>query len=160
MIPTGHTRPTTQRPRSTQRTQGTLFSAGAAISVLATFIAFVAALQAQAPSKTKTHVETLASPRLEGRLAGSNGEKLASDYIASELQKTGAKPLPGTTDLRLPFEFTAGTRDGGSSLSIRENTTGLTCGSVAAAAAAPAPNDACVRGHAPARQSRRVLANR
>jgi Zn-dependent M28 family amino/carboxypeptidase len=59
-------------------------------------------------------VETLASPRLEGRLAGSNGEKLASDFLVSELQKIGAKPLPGQKDFRLPFAFTAGTKDGGS----------------------------------------------
>src|SRR5262245_52297311 len=70
-----------------------------------------------AQSKTRAHVETLASPRLEGRLAGSNGEQLASDYLVSELQKIGAKPLPGQRDYRLEFEFTAGTRDGGSRIS-------------------------------------------
>src|SRR5439155_15671097 len=71
-----------------------------------------------AQSKTRAHVETLASPRLEGRLAGSNGEKLAGDYLAAELQKIGAKPLPGRSDFRLPFEFTAGTRDAGSTIAI------------------------------------------
>ena len=70
-------------------------------------------------SRTRTHVETLASPRLEGRLAGSNGEKLASDYIVAELQRIGAKPLPGQRDYRLPFDFTAGTRDGGSRISVK-----------------------------------------
>ena len=69
---------------------------------------------AQTPRRPAPHVETLASPRLEGRLAGSNGERLASDYLVAELQKIGAKPLPGQKDFRLPFEFTAGTRDGGS----------------------------------------------
>ena len=115
MIPTGHTRPGTQRAPRAQRT---IFSAGPVISAIAAFIVIAVTLHAQAPSKTRTHVETLASPRLEGRLAGSNGEKLASDYIASELQKIGAKPLPGKTDLQLPFEFTAGTKDGGSTISI------------------------------------------
>jgi hypothetical protein len=52
-------------------------------------------------------------------LAGSSGERLASDYLAGALQKIGAKPLPGKTDVRVPFEFTAGTRDGGSSIAIR-----------------------------------------
>lgn len=75
-----------------------------------------AALHAQ--TKTKAHVQTLASAQLEGRLAGSNGEKLASDYIVGELKKLGAKPLPGRTDYLLPFEFTAGTRDGGSSVTV------------------------------------------
>ena len=69
-------------------------------------------------SKTRAHVETLASPRLEGRLAGSNGEKLASDYIAAELKKIGARPLPGQKDFLEPFEFTAGTKDGGSRVTI------------------------------------------
>ncbi|MGH9144012.1 MAG: M20/M25/M40 family metallo-hydrolase, partial [Vicinamibacterales bacterium] len=70
-------------------------------------------------SKTRVHVETLASPRLEGRLAGSNGERLASEYIVSELQKIGARPLPGQKDFLLPFDFTAGTKDGGSTVAIR-----------------------------------------
>jgi hypothetical protein len=71
-----------------------------------------------AQSKTKAHVEALASPRLEGRLAGSNGETLASDYIVSELKKIGAKPLPGRGDFLMPFQFTAGTRDGGSKITV------------------------------------------
>ena len=33
---------------------------------------------------------------------------------SAQLQRIGAKPLPGATDFLLPFEFTAGTRDGGS----------------------------------------------
>src|SRR6187402_1453140 len=73
-----------------------------------------------APSRTRSHVETLASERLEGRLAGTNGERLAAEYLVSQLQRIGARPLPGAADFRLPFEFTAGTKDGGSSL-------GLTC---------------------------------
>jgi Zn-dependent M28 family amino/carboxypeptidase len=80
-------------------------------------VVLAAELFAQA-SKTRPHVETLASARLEGRLAGSNGERLASDYLVSELQKIGARPLPGQKDFRLPFEFTAGTRDGGSTLKV------------------------------------------
>jgi len=75
-------------------------------------------LQYGTPSKTRAHVETLASARLEGRLAGSKGEALAADYLVSELEKMGAKPLPGRNDFRLPFEFTAGTRDGGSRMTI------------------------------------------
>ena len=37
---------------------------------------------------------------LEGRLTGSTGERLAGDYIVVELQRIGAKPLPGQTDFR------------------------------------------------------------
>ena len=50
-------------------------------------------------SKTRAHVEALASPRLEGRLAGSNGEKLASDYIVAELKKIGAQAAAGPDGL-------------------------------------------------------------
>lgn len=69
-------------------------------------------------SATRAHVEQLASEKLEGRQAGSTGERLAAEYIAHELARMGAKPLPGRADLFLPFEFTAGTRDGGSTLQI------------------------------------------
>ena len=69
-------------------------------------------------SRTKAHVEALASDRLEGRLTGSAGERLAADYLISQLQRIGAKPLPGATEFRLPFEFTAGMRDGGTTLSL------------------------------------------
>jgi len=75
---------------------------------------------AQQPStRTRVRVETLASDKFEGRLAGSNGERLAADYIASQLQSFGARPLPGRGDFFMPFEFTAGTRDGGSSIDVR-----------------------------------------
>ena len=51
-------------------------------------------------------------------MTGSAGERLAGDYIVSELQRMGAKPLPGQSDFRLPFDFTAGTSDAGSSLVV------------------------------------------
>ena len=42
----------------------------------------------------------LASEKLDGRLTGSAGERLAADYIVSQLQRIGAKPLPGLADYR------------------------------------------------------------
>jgi len=63
-------------------------------------------------------VQTLASDQLDGRLTGSAGERLAGDYIVSQLEKIGAKPVPGQTDYRVPFEFTAGSRDGGSEIGL------------------------------------------
>ncbi len=72
-------------------------------------------------SRTKTHVETLASDKFEGRLTGSPGEKLAADYIISELKRIGAKPLPGMTDFRMPFTFTAGSKDGGTTLTVTKD---------------------------------------
>jgi len=103
----------TQNTRNTQRLFFSAISASAALIVV--LAVALPGLDAQA-SKTRAHVEALASPRLEGRLAGTNGERLASDYLAGELQKIGAKPLPGQQDFRLPFEFTAGTKDGGSTV--------------------------------------------
>jgi hypothetical protein len=70
----------------------------------------------------KTHVQTLASDKFEGRLTGSNGEKLAADYVIAELKRIGAKPLPGMTDFRMPFTFTAGSKDGGSKITIADKT--------------------------------------
>ncbi len=55
---------------------------------------------------------------MEGRLTGSAGEKLAADYLIAELKKMGARPLPGSTDFRMPFTFTAGSKDGGSKMSV------------------------------------------
>jgi len=74
--------------------------------------------QVRTASKTRAHVEMLASPQLGGRLTGSAGERLASDYIVSELKKMGARPLPGQADFLIPFDFTAGTRDGGTTVAV------------------------------------------
>ncbi len=70
-------------------------------------------------SSTRAHVELLASGKLEGRLAGSPGEKLAAEYLVKELQRMGAKPLPGQADYRLPFSFTAGSKDAGSTITVQ-----------------------------------------
>src|SRR3954469_16749017 len=81
-------------------------------------LALATSLHAQAPvataSHTKEYVTTLASDQFEGRLSGTAGEQRASDYIVSQLQRIGAKPLPGQSGFTVPFDFTAGTRDGGS----------------------------------------------
>ena len=79
----------------------------------------VGAQQTAVASRTRAAVEFLASDRLEGRDTGSPGERLAGDYIAMQLARAGAKPLPGQRDMFMPFDFTAGTRDGGSTLTIR-----------------------------------------
>jgi hypothetical protein len=76
--------------------------------------------QTAAASRARAHVEFLASEKLEGREAGSPGERLAADYLAAQLARIGARPLPGRADMFLPFEFTAGSRDGGSRITIRQ----------------------------------------
>ena len=82
-----------------------------------------AGLSAQAPatstaSTTRPYVETLASEKFGGREAGSAGEQQAADYIAAQLARVGARPLPGRSDMFLSFEFTAGSRDGGSQVTV------------------------------------------
>jgi hypothetical protein len=76
------------------------------------------ALGQEAAPRTKAHVMTLASGADEGRMTGSEGERRAADYIVAQLRRIGARPLSGNDDYRLAFQFTAGARDGGSSLAI------------------------------------------
>jgi hypothetical protein len=86
--------------------------------VAAVLLAGAPAIVGQQASSTRRHVETLASAALEGRLTGSAGERLAADYLVGELKFLGVRPLPGAADLRVGFDFTAGTRDGGSVLTV------------------------------------------
>jgi len=71
---------------------------------------------------TRPFVETLASEKLGGREAGSADERAAGDYLAAQLARLGAKPLPGRADMFQTFEFTAGSRDGGSRVSVTSGT--------------------------------------
>jgi hypothetical protein len=66
----------------------------------------------------KTHVTRLASEEMEGRLTGTDGGRRASDYIIGELERMGLRPLPGRDSFRVPFGFTAGVNDQGSTLSV------------------------------------------
>jgi hypothetical protein len=91
------------------------------VGLLLSVPASLGAQQAAVAARTRAAVEFLASDRLEGRDTGSPGERLAGDYIAMQLARAGAKPLPGHRDMFMPFEFTAGTRDGGSTLTISGN---------------------------------------
>jgi peptidase M28-like protein/PDZ domain-containing protein len=93
-----------------------------AVAAVVALSAAAALSQSAATSTTRTYVETLASERFAGREAGSAGERLAGDYLASQLTRLGAKPLPGRNSLFLPFEFTAGSRDGGSRVTIGSST--------------------------------------
>jgi hypothetical protein len=95
--------------------------AALAIAALGAPQAIVAAGPA-APS-TRAHVTALAASELSGRLTGSEGERRAGDYIIARLKAMGAVPIPGR-DYRHAFEFTAGARDGGSSLAVTSSRPG------------------------------------
>jgi hypothetical protein len=89
----------------------------------AAVIATVALWSPSAPAQNRSsaardHVQTLASSAFEGREAGTAGERRAGDYIANQLARIGARPLPGRTSMFAPFAFTAGSRDGGSRVTV------------------------------------------
>lgn len=62
-----------------------------ALGVAMTLVAVAQALHISA-DKMRAHVKYLAGDELEGRGVGTRGEKLATDYIASQLQANGLKP--------------------------------------------------------------------
>jgi hypothetical protein len=90
--------------------------------------------QTATASRTRAHVEMLASERFAGREAGSDGERLAAEYLAAQLARIGARPLPGRADMFATFEFTAGSRDGGSEVNITRDGSDLLRGVVSGAA--------------------------
>jgi Zn-dependent M28 family amino/carboxypeptidase len=98
----------------------TPFRSATLVALLVVALAAPAAAQSAAPAaaKTRADVEVLASERLGGRQAGSEGARLAADHLVGELKKLGAQPLPGQKDYRLPFSFTAGVKDGGTTLQV------------------------------------------
>ena len=91
------------------------------ISALA--VASLTAISFSSPSAAsvetlREHVTYLASDALEGRLTGTEGEAQANEYLVAQLSALGVEPLPGADGLTHPFEFTAGTNDAGSVLTL------------------------------------------
>ena len=69
----------------------------------------VAGLAAEiAPSDLEKHVKFLASDALEGRLPGTPGEMLATQYAADIFAGVGLAPAGDDGGFFQPFEFTAG----------------------------------------------------
>ena len=56
----------------------------------------------------RLHVEALASEAMEGRLTGSRGELLATEYVANAFQRLGLEPAGDDGSYFQPFDFTAG----------------------------------------------------
>src|SRR5262249_34957039 len=90
--------------RTAEETECKIMNFASAVGAFSICALSTSTITAAPQSKTKTYVQTLASERLEGRLAGSNGERLAAEFIAGELKRIGAQPLPGQREYRLPFE--------------------------------------------------------
>ncbi len=87
------------------------------VFAIAVFLAAAGTVHADVV-QLRRYVTTLASERFAGRQTGTEGERLAREFLVGELKRLGAKPLPGQKDFALPFEFTAGARDGGTTVSV------------------------------------------
>ncbi len=71
-------------------------------------------------SGLRQHVEALASDAWQGRMTGSEGAVATVEYLVEQLTALGAQPLPGEDDFVLEFEFTAGTDDTGSAITLED----------------------------------------
>ncbi|QIF05842.1 M28 family peptidase [Roseimicrobium sp. ORNL1] len=60
------------------------------------------------PADMKQHITYLASDALQGRLTGTQGEKLATEYMASVFQQLGLVPFGDDNTYYSNFDFTAG----------------------------------------------------
>ena len=56
-------------------------------------------------SNLQAHISFLADDKLEGRRAGTNGEKLAREYISAQFQKSGLQPKGENNSWYQPFEI-------------------------------------------------------
>lgn len=65
-----------------------------------------------APADAVRHVEYLCRPQLQGRLTGTRGEKLATNYVALLFETLGLKPAGADEDWFQPFDFTSGVSAG------------------------------------------------
>ena len=59
----------------------------------------------QMMTEIQTDIRYLSNDQLEGRRAGTPGEKMASDYIISSFEKTGLKPMGDSGTWRQSFEI-------------------------------------------------------
>ena len=65
-----------------------------------------------APADAVRHVEYLCRPRLEGRLTGTRGEKLATGYVALFFETLGLEPAGDDGSWFQVFDFTSGVSAG------------------------------------------------
>jgi hypothetical protein len=56
----------------------------------------------------RLHIATLASEQMDGRLTGTDGERLATAYVAAVFQALGLQPAGDNGTYMQAFEFTAG----------------------------------------------------
>jgi hypothetical protein len=80
------------------------------ISVLLSIISFSVSLQAQQfdESKIRRHIKILAHDSLMGRGTGTEGERMAADYIQKEFKKLKLKPAGNSKSYLQSFTFKGG----------------------------------------------------
>jgi len=88
------------------------------LAAAAALILWIACPALAEVARLRTDVEFLSGDPLAGRMTGSDGERLAAEYIVRQLKALGAHPLPGRDGFLDPFEFTAGMEDGGSTVTL------------------------------------------
>lgn len=78
------------------------------------FLLLPLALHAQTipESRIRDHVKYLASEKLAGRRTGSEGNRLAAEYIAREFRKYKLQPLTGSKEYFQTFDYLSGYRLG------------------------------------------------
>ncbi|MBI1369218.1 MAG: M28 family peptidase [Planctomycetes bacterium] len=75
------------------------------------------------PADLRTHITYLASDALEGRLTGTKGEQLATQYVADNFKSFGLAPAGDGGSYFEPFDFTAGIDLGDhNTLTLRDQT--------------------------------------
>ena len=87
------------------------------IQILALFISAVAFSQTSPEiraSDIKLHLKFIASPELEGRASGTEGNRKAAAYIADWMSKDGLEPKGDNGTYFQPFDFVAAVRLGDS----------------------------------------------
>jgi Zn-dependent M28 family amino/carboxypeptidase len=92
--------------------------AASGVVVWCAVVPLVVGAQSPAAPHARDHVRALTSESFDGRAAGTEGERRAAEYLAAQLRRMGARPLPGRRDFFSTFDFTAGSRDGGSRVTV------------------------------------------
>ena len=81
-------------------------------------VASIGATATAGELQLRNDVTFLVDERTAGRMTGSEGARLAADYLEKQLEAIGASALPGLDGFVQPFEFTAGMEDGGSTIRL------------------------------------------
>ena len=83
-------------------------------------LSFIGCKEQTLQEKFKQHISYLASDELEGREAGTDAEKKAAQYVATEFKNIGLEPK-GTDGYFQGFDFIMGKTFGENSLAFEDS---------------------------------------